>query len=208
MGVFRFANPGSDIKKMISTYRTIYKELKDQDVFGHDDGRDAMIKYGLMSSSGAIGEEAVRRSEREDRSRDPLYNQHKMYSEVFRMLGWYKPGTQRTNFRFTEFGEYISEASDNLGDNIFEFCATHIASPSPLVEVKGGNVLRPFAILLRLANDLGGVITKDEIIWGVINSKYDMMLNTIMKKEHRNNIHKIRVFSLLLQTKYFQNINT
>ena len=196
MGVFRFANPGSDIKKMISTFRTIYSELKSNEVFSHDDGRDAMIKHGLMSSSGAIGKEAVKRSERDDRSRDPLYNQHKMYSEIFRMLGWYKPGTQRTNFRFTEFGTYLAEATSTLQDKHFEFSALHIVSPNPLVDVKGGNSIRPFPLILRLANDLGGLITKDELILGVLNCQDDQdektYFNTLSKIQScRGDINKI-----------------
>ncbi|MES2143060.1 MAG: hypothetical protein V4516_01585 [Pseudomonadota bacterium] len=46
-----------------------------------------------------MGEEAVARSTRADRSRDPLYNQLKMYAELFRTLGWLHPCPQRDGWR-------------------------------------------------------------------------------------------------------------
>jgi len=176
MGVFRFSNAVSDIRKFIQTYTVLYSELKKTKNFTHDDATDTLIKHGLVSSSGAIGEEAKKRSRRPDRSRDSLYNQHKMYSEVYRMLGWYKPGAKRINFNFTEFGEYIFdafEASNSILVNHFEFSAIHIVAPNPLVEVKGRNILRPFPLILKLMNDMDGVITRDEIILGVLNCQND-----------------------------------
>ncbi|MBT7402170.1 hypothetical protein HN777_00070 [Candidatus Woesearchaeota archaeon] len=173
MGVFRFSNAVSDIRKFIQTYTVLYSELKNTKNFSHDDATDVLIKHGLVSSSGAIGEEAKKRSQRTDRSRDSLYNQHKMYSEIYRMLGWYEPGNKRTNFNFTEFGKYIIDATDSLLIAHFEFSATHIVSPNPLVEVRGRNILRPFPLILKLMNDMEGVITRDEIILGVLNCQND-----------------------------------
>lgn len=174
MGVFRFSNAISDIKKFIGTYKIIYSELKDKSDFNHDDARDALIKHGLVSSSGAIGLEAVSRSLRKNRSLDPLYNQLKMYSEIYRMLGWYKPSTNRGNFQFTEISEYIYEAEDQLLKRIFELSTLNIVSPNPLVEVKSGNVLRPFPMILTLMEKSGGVLTRDEIIITVLNCQSDL----------------------------------
>ena len=78
--MFRFSNAVSDISKFIDTYKSLYVDLKDHNDFTHDDATESLISKGLVSSSGAIGNEAMKRSRREDRSRDPLYNQLKMYS--------------------------------------------------------------------------------------------------------------------------------
>lgn len=181
MSVLRFPNPGSDIAKFISTYTTIYKELNGTKNFTHDDARDALIKHGLVSSSGAIGIEATRRSQREDRSRDPLYNQLKMYSELYRMLGWYKPGTMNTNFNFTELSSYIAKATPKLQKRLFEECLLSIVFPNPLVENKKGNTIRPFTYIVKLAASLDVVIFRDEIIIAVLALQNDTEKDTFQQ---------------------------
>lgn len=168
MGIFRFSNAVSDIRKFIDTYKILYDELKETPNFTHDDATKALIKNSLVSSSGSIGAEALSRSTREDRSRDPLYNQSKMYSEIYRMLGWYWPGTKRTNFVIPEYGEYIYDASGDLLKSHFELNTLHIVSPNPLVTIRGENILRPFPLLLKLLNRLEGIIHRDEIILTVL----------------------------------------
>jgi len=168
MGIFRFSNAVSDIRKFIDTYKVIYEKLKDTENFTHDDATEALIENGLVSSSGAIGQEAVNRSRRADRSRDPLYNQLKMYSEIYRMLGWYNPGSRRTNFVIPEYGEYIFDAEGEILRSHFELNVLHIVSPNPLVEIRGGNILRPFPLILKLLEQLDGIILRDEIILTVL----------------------------------------
>lgn len=173
MGIFRFSNAVSDIRKFIDTYKILYDELKATPNFTHDDATKALIKNSLVSSSGSIGAEALSRSTREDRTRDPLYNQSKMYSEIYRMLGWYWPGTRRTNFVIPEYGEYIYDASGNLLKSHFELNVLHIVSPNPLVNIRGENILRPFPLLLKLINRLDGVIHRDEIVLTVLACNND-----------------------------------
>ncbi len=171
--VLRFPNAVSDIGKFIETFRLLYSHLNEKDYFTHDDATEVLVNNGLASSSGAIGVEALRRSTREDRSRDPLYNQHKMYSEVYRMLGWYQPGTQRTNFKFTELSPYIYEGSEIIKNNIFLECLIGIAFPNSLVENRGGNSIRPFSFLIQLMKSIGGSILRDEIILFVLALEND-----------------------------------
>ena len=79
-GVFRFSNAVSDISKFIQTYCTLYEHFKEADhFFDHKEASEFLATKGLASSLGAVGKEAVKRSRRADTSRDPLYNQHKMY---------------------------------------------------------------------------------------------------------------------------------
>jgi hypothetical protein len=179
MGVLRFPNPGSDLNRFLQTFTIIYKELNGSNNFSHDDSRDAAIRHGLVSSSGAIGEEAVRRSTRVDRSRDPLYNQLKMYSELYRLLGWIKPGTMKTNFNFTELSQYVAESAVDVQFKIFEECLISIVFPNPLVENKSGNESRPFPIILKVAEALHKVIFRDEIIVGIYPLHSDRTIDKI-----------------------------
>lgn len=171
-GVFRFSNAVSDISKFIQTYRSIYEHFypltQAGHYFGHKEAYEFLATNGLASSLGAIGQEAIRRSEREDTSRDPLYNQHKMYSEIYRMLGWYEPGSMKTNFNLPEYGDYIAHCDLPTVAKLFALNVLHIVSPNPLTSVKGGNILRPFPMILKMMGALGGYLTRDEMILTVL----------------------------------------
>lgn len=167
MGILRFPNPGSDIRRFISTFSTIYRELQGKKNFTHDDTRDAVVRHGLASSSGAIGAEAIKRSTNENRSLDPLFNQLKMYSELYRMLGWLQPGTMNTNFNFTELSPYVANSSSELQNRIFEECLLAIVFPNPHLENRSGNHIRPFPIILRLLQSLDNTLLRDELIVSV-----------------------------------------
>lgn len=178
-GIFRFSNAVSDIDKLIQTFRTLvgeFGELADDDCFDHNQAAKFLAENGLASSLGAIGTEAIARSfSAENSALNPLYNQHKSYSEFFRMLGWYVPASKQTNFRISEFGKIIGDPDlDSVSvKKLVEKCVLHIASPNPLTNVKGGNVLRPFPLILKLMVELDGYILRDEIIIGVLACKND-----------------------------------
>lgn len=171
-GVFRFSNAVSDISKFIQTYRSIYEHFYPQtqkgQFFGHKEAYEFLANNGLASSLGAIGQEAIRRSERDDTSRDPLYNQHKMYSEIYRMLGWYEPGSMKTYFNLPEYGDYIANCDLSTVAKLFAINVLHIVSPNPLTSVKGGNILRPFPMILKMMGALDGFLTRDEMILTVL----------------------------------------
>lgn len=195
MGVFRFSNAVSDISKFIDTYKTLYKELKGKKYFDHDDARDALIKHSLVSSSGAIGEEAVKRSVREDRSRDPLYNQLKMYSEVFRMLGWYRPAISKTTFNFTELGYYISTSDEELVKSIFKFTFYSIVTPNNLVKNNFGNICRPIKCILDIGEQADKQISRDEIITHIftIENDLDMEEDLILANINKDRFEKSKL---------------
>jgi hypothetical protein len=83
--MIRFANPGSDISSFIKIYVELYNALKDRYSFGLDDISKTLVEKNLATSCGYMGQEALSRSTRKDRSRDQLYNQSKMYSELFKI---------------------------------------------------------------------------------------------------------------------------
>ena len=182
-GVFRFSNAATGITKFIQTYCSIYEHFyptTSQGIyFGHREASQFMASTGLASSLGAIGEEAIRRSEREDTSRDPLYNQHKMYSEIYRMLGWYEPGSMNTNFNLPEYGDYIVNSDIDTVSKLFAMNVLHIVSPNPLTNVRGGNILRPFPLILKLMGKLDGLISRDELILTVLACPNDREENYV-----------------------------
>lgn len=189
-GIFRFSNAVSDIDKLIQTYRSIVREfgeLSDDEFFDHSQAAKFLAANGLASSLGAIGSEAITRSFRaENTSLNPLFNQHKSYSEFFRMLGWYAPTSRQSNFRISEFGKIIGNP-DLMGETVkslVEKCVLHIVSPNPLTKVKGGNILRPFPLLLKLMVELDGYILRDEIIIGVLACQNDREPSVISRTAH------------------------
>lgn len=185
-GIFRFSNAVSDIGKFISTYKQLYHHFIEytnaEEYFNHDDAAKFLALNGLATSLGAVGEEALNRSTRDDKSRDPLYNQHKSYSEMFRMLGWYEAGDKQTNFRIPEYGAYVAETEDeDVLRKLFSLNILHIASPNPLTTVRGGNVLRPFATIMKLMLLLDDIIFRDEIILGVLACDNDTNSDTLQQ---------------------------
>lgn len=185
-GVFRFSNAVSDIDRFISTYKRLYghfiEKTNNGEYFNHEEAASFLALEGLASSLGAIGEEALNRSTRPDKSRDPLYNQHKSYSEIFRMLGWYEAGSMQTNFKLSEYGDYIASTENpQILKELFSLNILHIASPNPSTTVRGGNILRPFSMILKLMSQLGGRINRDELIIGVLACENDKDVDTLQK---------------------------
>ena len=190
-GIFRFSNAVSDIDKLIQTYRAIVGEfgsLSEDEYFDHNQAAKFLANNGLASSLGAIGSEAIARSFRaKNTSLNPLFNQHKSYSEFFRMLGWYAPTSKQSHFRISEFGKIIGapDLTRNVVKKLVEKCVLHIVSPNPLAKVKGGNVLRPFPLLIKLMAELGGYILRDEIIIGVLACQNDCNRSVVSQTAQR-----------------------
>lgn len=183
-GVFRFSNAVSDIDRFVSTYKQLFNHFigksNNGEYFNHVEAASFLALEGLASSLGAIGAEALSRSTRADKSRDPLYNQHKSYSEIFRMLGWYETGSMQTNFKLSEYGEYIAETSDRQTlKKLLSLNFLHIVSPNPSTTVRGGNILRPFSMILKLMLLLDGRINRDEMIIGVLACENDKESNVL-----------------------------
>ncbi|PAK78399.1 hypothetical protein [Acetobacter fabarum] len=170
--MLRFPNPGSTIENFVSVYRAAFERLSGRTV-DLDDIVVAVVAANLATSSGYMGEEAVARSTRADRSRDPLYNQLKMYAELFRILGWLHPTSQSAlNFTFTLLGEQVVAAGRDFGA-LLEECVLGIIYPTPILAVKGDFDLRPFAFILRVMAACDGHLSRDEMIVGPLNAPSD-----------------------------------
>lgn len=169
----RFPNPGSNIRSFITIYHEIYELLKEQEYFTLDDFTSALIMKNLATSCGYTGEEALKRSTRDDRSRDPLYNQSKMYSELYKILGWIHPRKKsRLQFTFTYLGAHVVEAKKDPWE-LFRRSVLGIAYPTPNIEVKSKQKIRPFTAIIRSMNELGGFMCRDEMIIGPLSLEND-----------------------------------
>lgn len=177
--MLRFPNPGSTIENLLHIYKVLYKELKNQLFFDLDDISKTMTDALLAASSGYVGEEALERSTRDDRSLDPLYNQSKMYAEIFRSLGWISSnGESALNFVFTLLGEYAGESNDI--NPIFEESILGIVYPNEILDAKNGISSRPFLSILKTLDKLGGYLYRDEMILGPMS--YDDNSNELLEK--------------------------
>jgi hypothetical protein len=138
--------------------------------FTLDDITRAMIERNNVTSQGAIGDEALRRSTRADRSRDPLYNQSKMYAELYRTLGWIQSTTSSLTFAFSFLGEHVAGAKDP--NPLVRECLLGIAYPNEVLEVQTEQKIRVVGTILLTMAALG-VITRDELIAGPMSMKDD-----------------------------------
>lgn len=179
MAVLRFPNPVSDVPKFVDVFRILHKHLTIPN-FGQDDIVRVLINHGQVSSCGTVGDEALSRSTRDDRSRDPLFNQAKMYSELYRMLGWMHPGTDSGHFIFSDIAQYI--ATEKLDSPLILESLYSVVFPNPHVENRGGHLLRPFAQILHTMRGLGGIINRDELIISVLCLADDRKPNALTEQ--------------------------
>ena len=163
--MIRFPNPGSDINSLIRIFYEIFEALNSQNFFSLDDMSLTLVKRDLAASCGFIGEEAFLLSTRPDRSRDPLYNQSKMYSELFKMLGWIHPFERKLSFQFTYLGAHVVEAKLDPSA-ILEESVLGIVQPNEILSTKMDYQLRPFASFLRTLGALNGLLARVELIIG------------------------------------------
>ncbi len=170
--MLRFPNPGSTIENFVAVYGAAFERLNGR-VVDLDAIVAAVVAANLATSSGYMGAAAVSRSRRADRSRDPLYNQLKMYAELFRILGWLHPTSQSAlNFSFTLLGEQVVAAGRDFGP-LLEECVLGIVYPTPVLAVKGNYDLRPFSFILRIMAECDGYLSRDEMIVGPLNAVSD-----------------------------------
>lgn len=170
--MLRFPNPGSTIENFISVYGVAFERLNGRTA-DLDDIVAAVVAANLATSSGYMGEEAVARSTRADRSRDPLYNLLKMYAELFRTLGWLHPTPQSAlNFTFTLLGEQVVAAGRDFRA-LLEECVLGIVYPTPILTVRGDFDLRPFAFILRVMAACDSHLSRDEMIIGPLSAPSD-----------------------------------
>ncbi len=187
--MLRFPNPGSTIANFVAVYSAAFERLHGQTV-DLDDIVAAIVDANLATSSGYMGSEAIERSTRADRSRDPLYNQLKMYAELFRALGWLHPTEQSAlNYTFTLLGRQIVAAGPHylplLGETVLG-----ISYPSHVLTVQGDHNIRPIAFLLQIMLACEGGLSRDEMIVGPLSVGSDQESGTVERMQTL--IHELR----------------
>ena len=156
----------------VAVYKAAFKQYRGQ-VVKLDDMVKAIVEANLATSSGYMGQEAIARSTRNDRSRDPLYNQLKMYAELFRSMGWLRSAENSAlNYTFTLLGEQVVAAGRHwrslLGETVLG-----IVYPSHAIELRGDHDVRPFAAILRTMLACNDGLSRDEMIVGPLSASSD-----------------------------------
>lgn len=213
LAVLRLPNPKGDIDSFVAAYEAIHAELAAQDDFDIDDGVAALIRRRMLSSSGAVGEEALRRSTRDDRSRDPLFNQFKMFSELYRLLGWLHATSSKSRFRCTQLGKYVALYDGDVRKALVEESLIGITMPSQHSENIGVVNLRPFALLLTIMSNLEDQLSRDELILALYTVADDLQPGVVKRRielirELRRERKYSNVVSLLTQAAGHRQVNT
>lgn len=167
--MIRFRNPISDMNILIENFKKMYIEFSNMDYFDLDNIAEFFAREQLASSSGYIGDEALKRSYQiKDDSRKSMKMQAKSYSELFRFLGWITSGEKALNFNFTYLGVHVA-LSGNGAAALFEQCLLGIEYPNHILDVKFADINKPFVNMLIFADALDGKINRDEILLGPMN---------------------------------------
>ena len=210
--MIRFPNPSSTISNFAQVYNIAFERLCGQ-VFDLDSMVAAIIDENMATSSGYSGTEALTRSTRRNRSLDPLYNQLKMYSELFRSLGWIHPTEQRALiFTFTLLGRQVAEAKQHYLP-LMQETVLGISYPNHVIGVRSDQEIRPFASMLLTMLASGNALSRDEMIVVPLSVGSDRANDALMNmvdliETLRESREKIRAALLDVAAKRNVQVNT
>lgn len=169
--MLRIANPGSNIDQFIRIFRDLHPYLKDKTRFSLQDIEMAMVAKKNVTSQGAIGNEALLRSRgKRDPSLQGIYNQCKMYAELYRTLGWIHSTESQLSFCITALGHHLATASDPVA--LTKECLLGVAFPNEVLSVKGDYRIRVFGTILVTISELS-TLSRDEMIAGPLSIEDD-----------------------------------
>lgn len=167
--MIRFRNPISDIEILIENFKKMYVKFSNMDYFDLDHIAEFFAREQLASSSGYVGDEALKRSYQiKDDSRKSMKMQAKSYTELFRFLGWITSKEKALKFNFTYLGLHVALSGDGARA-LFEQCLLGIEYPNHILNVKFSDKNKPFVNMLMFAKILDGKINRDEILLGPMN---------------------------------------
>lgn len=199
--MIRFRNGASNIDSIINHFKSLYTDFSSKESFTLDDIAVCFAINKHASSSGFIGEAALRRSYQiEDNSRKSMKMQSKSYAEIYRILGWINSEEDNAlNFQFTFLGKHVALAEGNETD-IFEQCLLGINYPNEVIDVKFRDSNKPFLNILRFASELDGHICRDEILLGPMDLKDGYSENMIERSLKKiQNIRKTEDYNILME---------
>lgn len=170
--VFRFPNPSSTLSHLVNVYVASYEQYYPQ-VVDLDELVTATIAARLVTSSGRFGREALERSTRADRSRDPLYNQLKMYAELYKRLGWLSATeTSAMEYVFTPLGGQLVLAGKHWQSTVSEG-VIGIVNPTEVMSLRSQHEQRPFKAILEAMIACDYCLSRDEMIVGPLSVSSD-----------------------------------
>lgn len=170
---------------MLASFEELYNALKDKAYFNNVDIAKVLAKANLMASSGFTGDAALSLGANRDRSRDKTYNNAKMFAEIYRLLGLISVvNNVSSNYRFTFIGDHmVVPGADKKA--IVEQCILGMNNPNRIMDVSYDESVRFFSCVLRAMKELDGMICRDEMILGPMNTndnsaeEFSKMINYI-----------------------------
>ena len=198
--MFRYPNPGSNLENFIKILKILCDELRNC-VFDLDDMVHVVVKKQYASSRGYIGSKAIEASKEKDRSRDPLYNQLKMYAELYRHLGFIKSKDKALSFVFTSYGlEFCNSLNPNKE---FIIALLSLSYPNHSIKTKDNAFIKPFYTILKIIDQIDNYITRDEVIAFILCEKNDqkpenvrtLIINLLNSRKNKNLLEIIKSIS-------------
>ena len=186
--MIRFRNPGTQFSTQIQVIKQLYEALHNQAYFTLDDMAIVIAQRRLMTAYGYAGDDALRLSNTDQESMNSAKMNAKMYAEVFRMLGWVTPYSEKTSYPlvFTYIGVHVALSTGDCS-RLYEQCVLGINNPTQLTDkVRYDEKVRFFKCALRSFIDLGGIMYKHELCLG------PMSINDEDEKAYRQMIQYIK----------------
>lgn len=166
--MIRFRNPGTQYSTQVQVIKQLYSALHEQAYFTLEDMAVVIAQGRLMTAYGYAGDDALRLSNTDQESMNSALMNAKMYAEVFRMLGWITPYSEKSSYPlvFTYIGIHIALSTEDCS-KLYEQCVLGINSPTQLTDkMRYNEKVRFFKCALRSFIDLGGVMYKHELCLG------------------------------------------
>lgn len=186
--MIRFRNPGTQYSTQVQVIKQLYDALRDQAYFTLDDMAVVIAQGRLMTAYGYAGDDALRLSHTDQESMNSALMNAKMYAEVFRMLGWVTPYSEKSSYPlvFTYIGIHVALSTGDCS-KLYEQCVLGINNPTQLTDkMRYDEKVRFFKCALRSFIDLDGIMYKHELCLGPMN------INDEDEKAYRRMIQDIK----------------
>ena len=186
--MIRFRNPGTQYSTQVQVIKQLYAALCDQAYFTLEDMAVVIAQGRLMTAYGYAGDDALRLSNTDQESMNSALMNAKMYAEVFRMLGWVTPYSEKSSYPlvFTYIGIHVALSTGDCS-KLYEQCVLGINNPTQLTDkMRYDEKVRFFKCALRSFIDLDGIMYKHELCLG------PMSINDEDEKAYRRMIQYIK----------------
>lgn len=166
--MIRFRNPGTQYSTQVQVIKQLYEALHDQAFFTLEDMAIVIAQGRLMTAYGYAGDDALRLSNTDQESMNSALMNAKMYAEVFRMLGWVTPYSEKSSYPlvFTYIGIHVALSTGDCS-KLYEQCVLGINNPTQLTDkMRYDEKVRFFKCALRSFIELDGIMYKHELCLG------------------------------------------